>query len=134
VTSSLSRRGLAVSAIGQTGQSEAIHSPEAWASVVVRLTIPTAESMAVVLEDAFERRLSELPSFHLAAPSNEDPPPPHAVDGASNSKDDQSRSPARTPGNGHKGRKGNILLTLDPEQSAASRKKLLERAWKHHLD
>jgi ERF superfamily protein len=50
---------------------------------------------------------------------------PSAVDGASNSKDDQSRSPARTPGNGHKGRKGNILLTLDPEQSAASRKKLL---------
>jgi hypothetical protein len=29
---------LAVSAIGQTGQSEAIHSPEAWASVVVKLT------------------------------------------------------------------------------------------------
>ena len=26
------RCGLAVSAIGQTGQSEAIHSPEAWAS------------------------------------------------------------------------------------------------------
>ena len=34
------RWGLAVSAIGQTGQSEAIHSPEAWASMVVKLTIP----------------------------------------------------------------------------------------------
>src|SRR5262249_39236903 len=34
--------------MGQTGQSDAIHSPEAWASMVVRLTIPTAESMAVV--------------------------------------------------------------------------------------
>jgi IS5 family transposase len=34
------RWGLAVSAIGQTGQSDAIHSPEAWASVVVKLTMP----------------------------------------------------------------------------------------------
>ena len=25
---------------GQTGQSEAIHSPDAWASVVVKLTMP----------------------------------------------------------------------------------------------
>jgi len=36
------RWGLAVSVIGQTGQSEAIHSPEAWASVVVKLTMPAA--------------------------------------------------------------------------------------------
>jgi hypothetical protein len=42
------RRGLAMSAIGHTGQSEAIHSPEAWASVVVRFTMPAAWSMAVV--------------------------------------------------------------------------------------
>src|SRR5262245_2527182 len=42
------RWGLAVSAIGQTGQSEAIHSPEAWASVVVRLTMPAVWSIAVV--------------------------------------------------------------------------------------
>src|SRR5262245_53993164 len=42
------RCGLAVSLIGQTGQSEAIHSPEACASMVVRLTIPIAGSMAVV--------------------------------------------------------------------------------------
>jgi hypothetical protein len=34
------RWGLAVSAIAQTGQSDAIHSPEAWASVVVKLTMP----------------------------------------------------------------------------------------------
>ena len=34
------RCGLGMSAIGQTGQSEAIHSPEAWASMVVRLTMP----------------------------------------------------------------------------------------------
>jgi hypothetical protein len=32
--------GVAVSATGQIGQSEAIHSPEAWASMVVRLSIP----------------------------------------------------------------------------------------------
>ena len=38
----------AVAAIGQTGQSEAIHSPEACASVVVRLTMPAVWSMAVV--------------------------------------------------------------------------------------
>ena len=42
------RWGLAVSATGQTGQSEAIHSPEAWASIVVKLTIPATLSMAVV--------------------------------------------------------------------------------------
>src|SRR4029453_4725853 len=34
--------------MGQTGQSEAIHSPEAWASIVVRLTNPAAWSTAVV--------------------------------------------------------------------------------------
>src|SRR5262245_39856695 len=42
------RWGLAVSAIGQTGQSEAIHSPEAWASVVVKLTMPAVWSITVV--------------------------------------------------------------------------------------
>src|SRR5262249_17137572 len=42
------RCGFTSSATGQTGQSEAIHSPEAWASMVVRLTIPAAGSMAVV--------------------------------------------------------------------------------------
>ena len=42
------RRGVAVSVMGHTGQSEAIHSPEAWASTVVRLTMPVARSMAVV--------------------------------------------------------------------------------------
>src|SRR6266699_1094182 len=42
------RCGLAVSASRQTGQSEAIHSPEAWASTVVRLIVPLAASMAVV--------------------------------------------------------------------------------------
>ena len=38
----------AMSASGQTGQSEAIHSPEACASMVVRLTIPVVWSTAVV--------------------------------------------------------------------------------------
>src|SRR5215813_7803684 len=46
------RWGLAVSAIGHTGQSEAIHSPEAWASVVVKLTMPALWSMAVVCKVA----------------------------------------------------------------------------------
>jgi hypothetical protein len=50
---------------------------------------------------------------------------PSAVDGSSNFKDDQSQIPARTLGNGHKGRKGKILVILDPEQSAALREKLL---------
>src|SRR5262249_43986734 len=45
---------------------------------------------------------------------------PSAVDGASNSKDDQSRILARTPGKGHKGR-----ITLNPEQSATLREALL---------
>jgi|HubBroStandDraft_6_1064221.scaffolds.fasta_scaffold326965_1 hypothetical protein len=34
--------GMPVSAIAQTGQSDAIHSPEACASMVVRLTMPAA--------------------------------------------------------------------------------------------
>src|SRR6516225_6510511 len=46
------RWGLAVSAIGQTGQSDAIHSPEAWASVVVKLTMPAVWSMAVICKVA----------------------------------------------------------------------------------
>jgi hypothetical protein len=43
------RWGLAISAMGQTGQSEAIHSPEACARTVVKLTRPDAWSIAVVL-------------------------------------------------------------------------------------
>jgi hypothetical protein len=46
------RWGLAVSAMGQTGQSEAIHSPEAWASVVVKWTMPAVWSIAVVCKVA----------------------------------------------------------------------------------
>src|SRR5262249_44741385 len=46
------RWGLAVSAMGQTGQSEAIHSPEVWASVVVKLTMPAVWSIAVVCKVA----------------------------------------------------------------------------------
>ena len=42
------RRGLAVSAMEQTGQSEEIHSPEECANTVVRLTVPAAWSIAVV--------------------------------------------------------------------------------------
>ena len=37
-----------MSLMGQTGQSEAIHSPEACASTVVRLTMPAAWSIEVV--------------------------------------------------------------------------------------
>jgi hypothetical protein len=42
-------------------------------------------------------------------------------------KDDRSRTPSRTPGNGHgrAGKKGDIPAALDPEQSAALREKLL---------
>src|SRR5215813_6642297 len=52
---------------------------------------------------------------------------PSAVDPSFKPTDDQSRMPARTPGNGHArgGRKGEIPLTLDPEQSARLREKLL---------
>jgi hypothetical protein len=39
---------LAVSLIGQIGQSEAIHSPEECAKTVVRLMMPAAYSTAVV--------------------------------------------------------------------------------------
>jgi hypothetical protein len=42
------RCGVAVSLTAQTGQSEAIHSPEECASTVVRLTIPAVWLIAVV--------------------------------------------------------------------------------------
>jgi hypothetical protein len=42
------RRGLAISAMGQTGLCEAIYSPEACESTVVRLTSPLVWSMVVV--------------------------------------------------------------------------------------
>jgi hypothetical protein len=59
--------------MGQTGQSDAIHSPEACATMVVRLMIPAAPSIAVVcgrdlvlakglahdVEPACERRVTE---------------------------------------------------------------------------
>jgi len=49
-----------------------------------------------------------------------------AVDHSFRPTDDQSRMPPRTPGNGRaRGNKGEILLTLDPEQSATLREKLL---------
>ena len=52
---------------------------------------------------------------------------PSAVDPSFRPMDDQSRMPPRTPGDGHArhGRKGGVPITLDPEQSAASREKLL---------
>jgi hypothetical protein len=51
---------------------------------------------------------------------------PSAVDRSFKPTDDQPRIPARTPGNGRaRGGKGEILVTLDPEQSAALREKLL---------
>src|SRR5215468_701625 len=54
------RWGLAVSAIGQTGHSEAIHSPEACASVVVRLTMPAVWSIEVVCKVAISCCLNVL--------------------------------------------------------------------------
>jgi ERF superfamily len=52
---------------------------------------------------------------------------PSAVDRSFTPTDDQSRMPPQTPGNGHArhSRKGGVPITLDPEQSAASREKLL---------
>jgi predicted phage-related endonuclease len=52
---------------------------------------------------------------------------PSAVDRSFRPTDSQSQMPPRTPGNGHgrKGRKSEIPITLDPEQSAALREKLL---------
>jgi hypothetical protein len=50
-----------------------------------------------------------------------------AVDRSFKPRDDQSRVPARTPGNGHArgGQKGEPRVILDPDQSAALREKLL---------
>jgi hypothetical protein len=50
-----------------------------------------------------------------------------AVDRSFKPRDDQSRVPARTPGNGHArgGMKGEPQVILDPDQSAALREKLL---------
>ena len=50
-----------------------------------------------------------------------------AVDRSFKPRDDQSRVPARTPGNGHArgGMKGEPRVILDPDQSAALREKLL---------
>src|SRR5262249_58048491 len=42
------RCGAAVALMAQTGQSDAIHSPEAWARTVLRRTIPAASSIEVV--------------------------------------------------------------------------------------
>jgi hypothetical protein len=54
------------------------------------------------------------------------PPSPSVVDRSFKPKDDQSPIPTRMPGNGHgRGRKGEIPVILDPEQSAALREKLL---------
>jgi ERF superfamily len=52
---------------------------------------------------------------------------PSAVDRSFRPTDDQSRMPPRTPGDGRVrgGRKGEVPVTLDPEQSAALREKLL---------
>src|SRR5215831_14888156 len=67
----------------------------------------------------------------LDAPDLCDGPPPSlfpsAVDRSLRRTDDQSRMPPRTPdnGRGRSGRKSEILLTLDPDQSAVLREKLL---------
>ena len=66
----------------------------------------------------------------LDAPDLCDEPPsllPSAVDRSFTLMDDQSRMPLQTPSNGHArgSRKGEIPVTLKPEQSAALREKLL---------
>jgi ERF superfamily protein len=66
----------------------------------------------------------------LDAPDLCDGPPsllPSAVDRSFTPTDDQARVPPRTPGNGYGrgGRKGKTSVTLDPDQSAALREKLL---------
>jgi hypothetical protein len=66
----------------------------------------------------------------LDAPDLCDGPPslsPSAVDCSFKPREDQSRVPPRTPGNGYGpgGRKGETPVTLDPDQSAALREKLL---------
>jgi hypothetical protein len=55
------RCGLAVSLIAQTGQSEAIHSPDECATTVVRVIVPAAWSTAVVCRVAISRRMASLP-------------------------------------------------------------------------
>src|SRR5262249_10158882 len=50
------RCGAAVSAIGQTGQSEEIHSPDECASAVVKRISPTSLSMVVVCTVAISCR------------------------------------------------------------------------------
>src|SRR6516225_9920897 len=54
------RRGAAISLIAQTGQSEAIHSPEAWAKTVLRRKIPAASSIEVVCTVAISCWLNVL--------------------------------------------------------------------------
>jgi hypothetical protein len=54
------RWGVAISATRHTGQSEAIHSPEACASTVIKLIRPSAWSMAVVCIIAISCRPSVL--------------------------------------------------------------------------
>jgi hypothetical protein len=63
----------------------------------------------------------------LDAPDLCDGPPALLPSAADRSFDDQSRMPARTPSNGHarRGRKGELSVILDPDQSAALREKLL---------
>jgi hypothetical protein len=66
----------------------------------------------------------------LDAPDLCDGPPsllPAEIDRSFKRKDEQSRMPGRTPGNGRVrcGRKGEVPVTLDPDQSAALREKLL---------
>ena len=59
----------------------------------------------------------------LDAPDLCDGPPSLSSSNDRSSKDSQLRLPARPPGNGrvHSGQKGEIPVTLDPEQSAALR-------------
>src|SRR5947207_15581269 len=59
----------------------------------------------------------------LDAPDLCDGPPALLPSAADRSFDDQSRMPARTPSNARRGRKGELSVILDPDQSAALREK-----------
>jgi hypothetical protein len=54
------RCGVSVSLIAQIGQSEAIHSPEAWAKTVLSRTMPAVSSIDVVWTVAISCRLKVL--------------------------------------------------------------------------
>src|SRR5215467_4170815 len=113
------------------------HSSGEWISsewpVCPIVDIASAQRMGAAL--TYARRYALFTLVGIAGEDDLDAPelcdgPPSLPSGAGRSfrpTDDQSRMPPRTPGNGRGpgGRKGEIPLTLDTNQSAALREKLL---------